>query len=230
MTQCPSCGATNAEGVAFCKRCGNRIDSEPQVKCPTCSQLNPIDVTYCWSCGAELPKGGVSESEKIVAPDKTEVPPVETTVTKKCPECGQMVNPFASICSHCGHEFGKSSVTPITTPRRPDATMLNVAGILLILSGLIAFYTSYRFFVAQELVYEELGYSVGSIACCGMLEIVFGIGAILGGYVATTQRRFTLALIGSILGMLSLGPLFAGSILAFLALIIITLRRDDFED
>lgn len=231
MTICPSCGTTNAEGVSFCKVCGHKIEpSDQQVKCSSCSQANPAGVTYCWSCGAELPKKTTAQAESPVTSDQRGAPQTGTRVMKKCSSCGQMVDPNASVCPFCSRSFVHyGPVVPIVS-RRPDSIRLNIAGILIIISGIVAFYTSYQFFQAEVLIAEEYGIDVSSIGCCGVLEIIFGIGAILGGFFATTQRRFLFPLIGSILGMLSFGPFWIGSILAFIGMLLIVMHKDEFED
>ena len=230
MTICASCGTTNAEGVSFCKVCGHKIEpSDSRVKCPACSQLNPSGVTYCWSCGAELPRKVAPQTEKPVTFDQGGATRM-TQVMKKCSSCGRMVDPFARVCQYCGRGFGHYEQAPLIESKSPSSIWLNVAGILMIISGIVAFYTSSRFFLAEELVFEEYGIRVGSIGYCGVLEIIFGIVAILGGYLATAQRKFLFALIGSIVGMLSFGPLWVGSIMAFVGLLLIVIHKDDFKD
>jgi class 3 adenylate cyclase/tetratricopeptide (TPR) repeat protein len=48
---CQNCGASNATGHRFCKRCGAALP----VNCPSCSVPNNPDANYCGECGCQLP-------------------------------------------------------------------------------------------------------------------------------------------------------------------------------
>src|SRR5437899_856037 len=48
---CQACGASNASGHRFCKRCGVALP----VTCPSCSLPNNPDASYCGQCGSRLP-------------------------------------------------------------------------------------------------------------------------------------------------------------------------------
>ena len=55
---------------------------------------------------------------------------------------------------------------------------------------------------------------------CGIMMVVFAIFALLGGIFALKQKNYKFALMGAIIGILSLGFIF-GSILSIIALIMI---------
>jgi hypothetical protein len=63
---------------------------------------------------------------------------------------------------------------------------------------------------------------------CGGIEIIFGLISILGGVMAFQRRTWALALTGSILCMLSIGPYFISSILGLIALILVAVSREEF--
>ena len=48
--QCPSCGATVAEGDRFCAKCGTTLNAT----CPNCGRPTTTDDRFCAKCGATL--------------------------------------------------------------------------------------------------------------------------------------------------------------------------------
>jgi class 3 adenylate cyclase/tetratricopeptide (TPR) repeat protein len=48
--KCPSCQFENPEGMVFCGKCGEKLDSI----CPECQFENPSDFLFCGKCGAAL--------------------------------------------------------------------------------------------------------------------------------------------------------------------------------
>lgn len=64
---CTSCGATLAEGMAFCENCGTPAPPQPAA-CASCGvALNPGQA-FCTSCGAPAPSAQQSEPPTPVAP------------------------------------------------------------------------------------------------------------------------------------------------------------------
>ena len=63
---------------------------------------------------------------------------------------------------------------------------------------------------------------------CGGIFIVLSIITLLGGIMALRRRMWGLALVGSILGLLIIGPVGVSSLLSFIALIIIAISRNEF--
>ncbi|WP_246999511.1 zinc ribbon domain-containing protein [Halosolutus gelatinilyticus] len=54
---CPNCGATVSEDVAYCPSCGRDVEAEPVVDtdvCPECDAVVGDDARYCRACGAKL--------------------------------------------------------------------------------------------------------------------------------------------------------------------------------
>ena len=63
---------------------------------------------------------------------------------------------------------------------------------------------------------------------CGGIFIVLSIITLLGGVMALRRRMWGLALVGSILGLFIIGPVFVSSLLSFIGLIILAISRDEF--
>jgi hypothetical protein len=109
-----------------------------------------------------------------------------------------------------------------------------VAGILLIIVAIQAFAVGGILVAGAEIVGSALGSMPGAeeaktlLMICGAIFIVFGIMVIIGGVSAITRKSFALALIGSILGIFTVGYYFTGSILSIVALILIAISKDEF--
>ncbi len=80
-----SCGAENAESMAFCPNCGAKKPTpkaeERGWKC-TCGAENGAAMAFCPNCGTKRPE----EAQKPVF----------------CPNCGEKANDGAKFCAKCG--------------------------------------------------------------------------------------------------------------------------------
>ena len=69
----------------------------------------------------------------------------------------------------------------------------------------------------------------GLLYTCAIIEIVFGVFALVGATMCFSGRSWGLALVGSIFCRLSIGLVFLGSLCGLIALILIAVSRDEFE-
>ena len=47
---CPNCGNTISENMAFCTSCGAKVEKE----CPNCKHVNDLKSDFCEKCGTKL--------------------------------------------------------------------------------------------------------------------------------------------------------------------------------
>ena len=118
-------------------------------------------------------------------------------------------------------------------PAKPQTMMPMIGGILLMVAGLTAIgFWAYVAFVAATLVEGFVpiggGLLTGIIAVCGAIMIILGIIALLGGLMALRRKMWALALVGSILGLFTIGFYGISSLLSFVALIILVIARKEF--
>ncbi len=73
--------------------------------------------------------------------------------------------------------------------------------------------------------YPPWGMIGGFIFVCAVLMIVFSIVALIGGYYAIKRRKFKFALLGAILGILTL----VGALFSLIALFILIISRNEFD-
>ena len=67
----------------------------------------------------------------------------------------------------------------------------------------------------------------GILLICGGVGIVFSIIALVGGVFALQRKMWALALVGSILGLLTVGFV-AGSVMSLIALILLVVSHEEF--
>ena len=109
--------------------------------------------------------------------------------------------------------------------RPPRSNTPTVAGILLIIAGIDGLIN----WIAAAVVLSSFPIFGSEFALlCGALGTIFGIFAIIGGIMAIQRKVWALALIGSILGLFTVGFIFEASILSLVALILIAISKDEF--
>jgi len=115
-------------------------------------------------------------------------------------------------------------------PAKPQTMMPMIAGILLILSAIIAiaFWAYVAFVAAAFASFLPMGGLTTIIAICGGIFIILGIIELLGGVMALRRKMWALALVGSILGLFTVGFYGLSSILSLVGLIILAISRKEF--
>lgn len=124
---------------------------------------------------------------------------------------------------------------PMGMPAKPKTIMPTLAGIFLIIAGLEGMVLWGLVAAAGGVL---AGFFVGIpgaeglaaiIVICGAIGIIFGLIALVGGVMALQRKRWSLALIGSILGLFMLGfVVFEASILSLIAIILLAISRHEF--
>ena len=113
-----------------------------------------------------------------------------------------------------------------------------MAGILMILAFLLAVFNAASFLfldINVGNVEDQVGEQISSdlvntvLNVCGAITLIFGLFLLVGGIFAIKRVHWMIALIGSILGIFTIGPMFAGSILSLIALILLFLAKDEFK-
>ncbi len=113
-----------------------------------------------------------------------------------------------------------------------------IGGALLLVAGILAM-INWIWFVLIWAVFTDLtaGLPVAIpgleglttiFLVCGIIGLIFGLIAMLGGIMALRRSGWVIAILGSILGLLSMGFVFTSSILSLVALILIALSKDEF--
>ena len=113
--------------------------------------------------------------------------------------------------------FENKKNSPVKERAIPDSWLCTIAGILLIISGIISFkYCSILLIFSQT---DTMQYDF----CWTIFQLVVGIPSIFGGLAAITRRKYQYALAGAALSTVTT------IVLGIIALIFLVIAQDEFE-
>ena len=122
-------------------------------------------------------------------------------------------------------------------PVAPNSKPL-IAGILLILAGLFGLLTWASVFMVtdfsmidpsllpQEITIEQIQQILQT---CSIVGIVLSLFPLFGGILSIQRKLWGIAVLGAVLGLLAVGPVFVSSILSLIALILLVMAKDAFR-
>ncbi len=211
MARCGLCGAENSPDARFCQKCGKAIGGTATIpgKCARCGYINVLDAKKCEGCGAPISDTG----------------PQGAPQPGMCWWCGKPALPGQETCQDCSHmRQGSPSMGAVRA--RSDA--VTAAAVLLVIAGALTLIQGVYMTPFESMFLEEDGSSSSSYACCGFLEVVFGIVAIASGYFAYKRSNFALVVAGCMAAIAGIALLLLGPVLGVVALILVVMNRKDF--
>jgi len=113
-----------------------------------------------------------------------------------------------------------------------------IAGVVLVLAGLLGLLTwasalAVNTSMLQSILPENSPITAEQLQSlllvCGIIGSILSVIALAGGIVALRKKGWGLAMIGSVLGLFTIGPYFLASILSFIGLILLVLSRKEFQ-
>jgi hypothetical protein len=122
--------------------------------------------------------------------------------------------------------------------QRTPSTMPLIAGIFLIIAGLLGLFTwssalALDSSMLQSVLPADSPISVEQLqsilTTCGFIGCILSIVTLAGGIVAVKRKAWGLAVVGGILGLFTIGPVLLGSIISLIGLIIVIISRKDFQ-
>ena len=140
------------------------------------------------------------------------------------------------------YEAGK--VEPISQQTSNKRSFTKIAGIILLIAGILAILNWIQIFTydASTLesfidmsqikeLYPEMDYQklYQLLQTCAIIGIVISIFPILGGLLAIQRKLYYIAIAGGIIGLFSIGFVFTSSILSLVGLILLILFRQEFQ-
>ena len=136
------------------------------------------------------------------------------------------------------------NIEPLSQQPSSRFSMPTVAGFILIIAGLLAIFNWIQIFLLDittiesfidinqikefypSITYEQL---LGFFHTCAIIGIVISIFPILGGLLAIQRKFYYIAIIGSIIGLFSIGILFSSSFFSLIGLILLIISRQKFQ-
>ncbi len=112
-------------------------------------------------------------------------------------------------------------------PPVQDSSLPLLAGIFLLLGGLSNIIMGGLIFGFGDIIASlPFGTGFGAIfMVCGAIVLIFGLFALIGAIFSFKREKWTLVLLGSILGLFGIGFYFTGSLFCLIALIIVATSR-----
>ena len=123
----------------------------------------------------------------------------------------------------------------VQTPRSP---MPMIAGILLIIVGLLGLYQWVAILVADPSTIQSVlpaGSPISAdqlqsiLTTCGLIGCILSVFALLAGVLALRRKARLIVIFGGVLGLFTVGPLFIGSGLSLVALVLVALSKKEFQ-
>src|SRR3990172_693959 len=189
--------------------------------CPSCGAENAEGVKFCASCGKPMPVPAMPAQEPVQAPMPAYPPPQYPQPAYPQPPYPpqQYAPPGYPQYPPYAQPYGYPGVqAPPQKTAMPIAGggLLIAAGILGLINWVysILFLSSFASFIPG---FETI------LLVCGLIGITFSAFALLGGIMAIQRKMWGLALVGSILGLFIIGPVFISSLLSLIALILIAI-------
>jgi hypothetical protein len=154
---------------------------------------------------------------------------------RKCVTCGRDMPMDANVCPTCGHDYRQPAM--MSPVKHEKGIVSVVGGILILIAGIMGLAMGGIFLVIDVDDLDQLGVDVTGmldfiedlLTVCGAVFIILGLIAVLGGIFGVMRKHWGLAILGGVLGLFVIGPLFLGSILALIGLILVAVSRKDFE-
>ncbi|KYK27709.1 hypothetical protein AYK20_08005 [Thermoplasmatales archaeon SG8-52-1] len=120
-----------------------------------------------------------------------------------------------------------------------------IAGILLIIAGILALVYWIQFLLLDITILESyididqlqqldptitIEQIVEILNTCAVIGCVLSIFPILGGILAIKKKLWGISLVGSIIGLFTLGIIFTSSILSLISLILLIISKKEFQN
>lgn len=137
---------------------------------------------------------------------------------RNCVSCGRPISFDANVCPYCGHDYRVVMAGPQMQGKQ---SAMPVAGGVLILLASLGYLVGGGLIAAGSTL--ALVPSLGATALgvgCGVILVVLGLIAFLGGIYALGRKNFKFAIVGGILVI--------PSILGLIGLILVAVSKDEF--
>ena len=161
--------------------------------------------------------------------------------TRQCVACGRTMMWDANVCPYCGKDYRQPAPGMMQAPPpKPKSAVPVVGGILMLLTGIVGLIEGLMVILFALGVLEGFyllpidllgvgGFLSTILIIVGLIPVVLGVFAILGGVSAIGRKHHGTAIFGGICAMLILGPLFITNIIGFISLLLVAVSHREFD-
>ena len=154
--------------------------------------------------------------------------------TRKCVSCGREIAMDANVCQYCGHDYRMQAVP--AAPAEKSVLSL-VGGILILIAGIMGLAMGGIFLAIDANDLDQWGVDVSGtlnvlediLTVCGIIFVVLGLIAVIGGFFGVQRKHWGIAILGGVLGLFCIGPWMLGSVFALVGLILVAVSKKDFD-
>ncbi len=141
-----------------------------------------------------------------------------SAASRNCVACGRPIAWDANVCQYCGHDY--RSVMAPQALKKSESMVPVAAGVLILLSS-IGYLILGGLIAAGSTIALPFSLETSAVGiACGIVVLLLGLGAFMGGVYATQRKHWTLAVIGGIIVLPTL--------LGLLGLILVIVSKDEF--
>ncbi len=153
--------------------------------------------------------------------------------SRKCVSCGREIAMDANVCQYCGHDYRQAG------PAKPveKSALSIVGGVLILVAGVIGLAIGGLLLAIDVDDLDQYGLDVVGVTdilediltACGIIFIVLGLIAAVGGFFGVMRKHWGLVILGGVLGLFILSPYLIASLLSLVGLILVAISKKDFE-
>jgi len=138
-------------------------------------------------------------------------------------------------------QINKAKDEPYADMKKPSDSKPLIAGILLIISGIMAILTWLLAFsvdissVIDQSMFQAQNITItpqqlqSMVSICAAIGVILSIFPLLGGILSIQKKLWGGALAGSIIGLFTIGPVFLSSLLSLISLILLIMSKEQFQ-
>lgn len=153
--------------------------------------------------------------------------------TRNCTSCGRAIAWDANVCQYCGKDYRAEAAKP---PHEKTALSL-VGGILILVAGIIGLAMGGILLAINVDQLADYGLDVAGVSgiiediltVCGIILVVLGLIAALGGFFGVMRKHWGLAILGGVIGLFIISPYMIASLLSLIGLVLVAISKKDFD-
>lgn len=153
--------------------------------------------------------------------------------TRNCTSCGRAIAWDANVCQYCGKDFRVEAAKP---PHEKTALSI-VGGILILVAGIIGLGMGGILLAIDVDQLADYGLDVAGVSgiiediltVCGIILVVLGLIAALGGFFGVMRKHWGLAILGGVIGLFIISPYMIASLLSLIGLVLVAISKKDFD-